>query len=543
MTNIHNMQQAVNAIQARQFEKAITILSDILARRPRNLQARWLLARSLEQMQKPGSALKQLQSLLSHAGKDLPAINQVAVHMQQRSFPLKHALTAYENYLAYKPDSAKAAFNYAYYLCKDAQFETAIKKYQRALELDIETPEEAHLNIANIYMDHLRNNSKAREQLQQALVKNPRYVGAYHNLGNLAEQLGDRDEAARNFEKCLEIDPGNESALARLADTHHFVENDDPLMAKLVATAANSKNSDLHIALGRAYDQLADFEMAWRHYSKGNVQDREAFPPYRQEHSEAIFWRIKSLCTAEWIARYQGTSRELVFICGMFRTGSTLLEQVLGSHPSFTAGGESEFFPRLVAREFRDYPEGLDHITSEELHSWKEEHTRQSSQLTDGPGRLTDKRPDNFLHIGLIKAVLPSAKFVVTERDWRDVATSIFSTRLGPRQNYATSLEDIRHYIGLQRELVDHWESIMGSDLIRVRYEDLVGQPRETISQLLKYFGEDWDECCLSFDKLGNTVKTASVWQVREPLHSKSIGRWRNYKQQFEDVFGAGFSF
>jgi len=96
--------------------------------------------------------------------------------------------------------------------------------------------------------------------------------------------------------------------------------------------------------------------------------------------------------------------------------------------------------------------------------------------------RLTDKRPDNFLYIGLIKAVLPSAKIVVTERDWHDVATSIFSTRLGASQNYATSLENIRHYIGLQTELVDHWQSILGSDLKRIRYEDLVREPRDTVS-------------------------------------------------------------
>jgi hypothetical protein len=126
----------------------------------------------------------------------------------------------------------------------------------------------------------------------------------------------------------------------------------------------------------------------------------------------------------------------------------------------------------------------------------------------------------------------------VTERDWRDVALSIYSTRLGAAQNYSTCLEDIRHYIGLQERLVDHWQSILGDDLIRIRYEDLVRQPRETIGNLLNALGEDWDERCLSFDQLDNTVKTASVWQIREPFHTRSIGRWKNYKPYFEGVFG-----
>jgi len=455
--------------------------------------------------------------------------------MNQQQLLLKRA----KKNLAQQPGSANAAFNYAYYLAKDAQFEAAINMYRRALKLGVSAPEEAYLNIANIYMDHLSNNDKARKHLQRALAKNPRYAGAYHNLGNLSEQLGDRDEAARYFEKCLEIDPGNESALARLADTHRFTKGHDPLLARLVAAAQSSKNSDLHFALGRAYDQLSDYDMAWQHLSKANALDRRVFPPYRQEQTEAAFQRIEAQCNSEWIARYQGVSAEPVFICGMFRSGSTLLEQVLGSHPNFTAGGESEFFPRLVAREFRDYPEGLERMTSKKIQSWREQHTRLSLQLTGGTSRLIDKRPDNFLYIGLIKAILPAAKFVVTERDWRDIATSIFSTRLGPSQNYATRLQSIRHYIGLQKELVDHWETLLGPDLIRVRYEDLVGQPRETVSDLLQCLGEEWDERCLSFHELENVVKTASVWQVREPLHSRSIGRWKNYQQQFEDIFGA----
>ena len=240
-----------------------------------------------------------------------------------------------------------------------------------------------------------------------------------------------------------------------------------------------------------------------------------------------------------WLGQFTGQSSEPVFICGMFRTGSTLLEQVLASHPVFTAGGESEFFPRLVAKEFPAYPLGLDKIAVGNLRSWQQQHKDQTSKLFGEPYRLTDKRPDNFLYIGLIKAVLPSAKFVVTERDWRDVATSIYSVRLGASQNYATSLEGIRHYIALQADLIDHWESVLGDDLMRIRYEDLVLKPQPTVSGLLNWLGETWDEQCLSFHKLRNSVKTASVWQVREPLHPRSVGRWQNYKKQFEDVFGS----
>jgi len=303
-----------------------------------------------------------IQSLFRQAGKNLPAIDQLASYLLQRRLPLKHALRAYKGYLVYKPGSANAAFNYAFYLGKDAQFEAAISMYQRALKLGIDAPEEVHLNIANIYMDQLRNDGKARVHLQKAMVKNPGYAGAYFNLGNLEEQAGDRDTAALNFEQCLKIDPTNESALARLADTHKFVEEDDPLLAKLVVATRGGKNSDLQFALGKAYEQLGNFEAAWRHFSSGNALDKKAFPPYRQEHTEAVFRQIMSQCNDEWFSRFKGSSHDPVFICGMFRTGSTLLEQVLAAHPSFTAGGESEFFPRLVARELS--PTGCQRISS-----------------------------------------------------------------------------------------------------------------------------------------------------------------------------------
>jgi tetratricopeptide (TPR) repeat protein len=482
-----------------------------------------------------------IQSLLKQAGKDLPAIDQIANYLLQRRLPLEPVLQAYKKFLAYKPDSANAAFNHAYYLSRDGQFEAAIEQYRHALRLGIDAPEEVHLNIANIFIDHLKNAEKARKCLQKALSIKPDYASAYYNLGNLSEQEGDRLEAQRCFELCLKFDPSNESALARLADAHIFRDADDPLVGRLAGSAQRSKNSDVFFALGRAYEQLSQFDLAWSNFTKANQLDRQTLPAYNQAATESVFRRIMSQCTEEWLKSFQGESDPSVFICGMFRSGSTLLEQVLAAHPGFVAGGESEFFPRLVTREFRHYPDGLVGLTSDRTRSWKAQHKEQSLKLYGDALRVTDKRPDNFLHIGLIKAVLPSARFLVTERDWRDVATSVFSTRLGAGQNYATSLADIRHYIRLQEKLVDHWQSLLGSDLLRVSYEDLVTESRATIGAVLNALGEAWDERCLSFSQLRNTVQTASVWQVREPMHTKSVGRWRHYRQYFDNAFGAEF--
>jgi len=537
MKTTRKLQLAIDAIQGNRPEEAIAILRTVVAHMPDNQQARWMLAECLDAGNDIEGAQQQLVEFLRHAAGDLNLINQVASHLLSRARPLKPALDAYRDYLERNPDAPNAVFNYAWYLGKDEQFEAAVEMYRRALELGIDAPEEVHLNIANLCMDHLADDDLARKHLLEAIELRPGYFGAHYNLGNLAEQDGDRAGAAKHFEICLESDPGNETALARLGDVHRFATVEDPLLEWMAEAAQSSRNSDLHFALGRAYDSLSEFDKAWQHMSRANELDREDQPRYDADASRDRIDRIIAQCSADWLSRFGGESHRPVFICGMFRTGSTLVEQMLAAHPSFTAGGEQEFFPRLVAREFPDYPDGLDSLPSEKIGAWREQHGALAQRLA-GATRLTDKRPDNFLRIGLIKAILPSAQFVVTERDWRDAAISIFGTRLGPSQGYATCLEDIRHYLGLQRRLIDHWASLLGQDLVRIRYEDLVMQPRETLERLLRALGEEWDERCLSFDKLDNKVKTASAWQVRKPLHSKSIGRWRNYRRPLEEVFG-----
>jgi tetratricopeptide (TPR) repeat protein len=529
------------AMQQRHYKQAVGLLTDALKLDSGDLQAHWLMVQCLVQLGRKDKAMEQARALLDHARKDLAAIDALADFLLKSSLPLAPVLDAYRRYLVDHPGSANAAFNCAYYLAKDAQFEAAVDTYRLALELGVKNPEEAHLNMANILMDHLHQDTSAQDAFRAALAINPRYAAAHYNLGNLFEQRGDREQAIASFEKCLELEPGNETALARIADSHRFGSEDDPLLKRLTLAIKKSEGSDLCFALGRAHEQIGNFDLAWRHFTRANQIDGKNLPPYRPEQTETLFREIASQCSADWISRVEGSSHEPVFICGMFRTGSTLLERVLGAHASFVSGGESEFFPRLVARELPAYPDGLNTIADDQPPIWRKQHAEYAATLTGGARRLTDKRPDNFLYIGLIKAVLPSAKFIVTERDWRDVATSIFCTRLGMKQNYATTLKHIRHYIELQKQLVDHWHSVLGPGLIRVQYEELVKKPREVIGRLLEDLGEDWDDRCLQFDKLGGTVSTASVWQVRQPIHSRSIGRWSRYRSAFIEAFGEGF--
>jgi len=532
-------QQAEQALRAGRAADARALLLPLLAAHPGDPAVlRGLVAASAALGDVDG-AIGYFRQLAKRAPRPLAVLDELA------RYCLAHgraavAVDAYQRYLARHPESAIAHFNCAWYATRLARHELAIEHYRKALALGIERPEEVHLNIANICSGALRDDARAREHLQRALAINDSYAAAWFNLGNLEEQQGQRDAARRCFERCLEIEPGNVVALARLAETHDFHGGaESGLLARMAEAAQRSQDPDLHFALGRAHEQRGEHADAWRHYRVANEQDQREFPRYDPADWERRVDRIIATCTPDWLARLrQDQARAPVFICGMFRSGSTLVEQVLAAHPAFTPAGEREFFPRLVAQSLPGYPDGLESVGEKQLRAWAHAYVEESERVFGRGARLTDKRPDNFLYLGLIKAMFPRAKIVVTQRDWRDVAVSVFGTRLGPSAAYSTDLGHIRHYIAQHDRLIGHWRTLFGEELVTVQYEVLIAEPRATIVRLLAALGEPWDERCLAFHDLRNTVKTASVWQVRQPFYGSSVGRWRRFAGAFSAAFG-----
>ncbi|MFZ8887455.1 MAG: tetratricopeptide repeat-containing sulfotransferase family protein [Steroidobacteraceae bacterium] len=483
------------------------------------------------------AAIGDLRRAIRQSPEPLPLLNQLG-QLCLRAGRLDAAAAAWEQYLRTHPKSSLGHFNLAWFSARLGQPMVAVRHYEKALELGIPRAEEAHSNLANLYSSVLRDDRRATQHLEQAIRLNPNYLPAMHNLGGLAEQQGQLERARELFERCLAINPAATSSLARLADTFDFREEGEALIGRLEAAAGDSQDPDLHFALGRAREQRCRYEDAWQCYAAANRTDQSVMPPYSPERVEAGIETLLATCTPEWLARLATRQAAApVFICGMLRSGSTLIEQVLAAHPAFTPGGEREFFPRLVAAQLPGYPRDLTNLDAGRLKSWARAYQRESETVFGKDARITDKRPDNFLYIGLIKALFPSARVVVTRRDWRDVATSIFATRLGPMAPYATDLAHIRHFIRQHDRLIGHWQALLGDDLLVVDYEQVVAEPKAQIERLLNFLGESWDEACLDFHTLSNTVRTASVWQVRQPLYASSIGRWERFRSSFEGAF------
>jgi hypothetical protein len=224
------------------------------------------------------------------------------------------------------------------------------------------------------------------------------------------------------------------------------------------------------------------------------------------------------------------TARPL-FICGMFRSGSTLAEQVLACHPRVRAGGELDFLPTVVQTELTPFPSVMTRVSPQQLDELAGRYLETVSRLFPGAELVTDKRPDNFLYLGLVKCMFPQARIVHTARNPLDNCLSIYFLHLDHGMGYALDLADIAHYYLQYRRLMAHWKLLFGADILDFDYDVFVREPRASVARLLESCGLDWHEGCLNFQRADRAVKTASVWQVREPLYLRSSGRWRNYER------------
>ncbi len=451
------------------------------------------------------------------------------------------AAAAYRRLLGLLPDLPDSWYNLALMERACGRFEAALDAYDEALRRGVSGPEEVRLNRAVILTDDLGRHELAEAELAAALAMRPDYLPALLNLGNLHEDLGRREAARAAYERALEVEPGDAVALARLAGLHRPEGADDPVIGRLRAALdapgrSVGAQAELGFALGRALDAAGDYDAAFAAYGAANAASRAAEPAVRYDRSAQEAFVDRLIAAFPQPARADsGGEAGPVFVCGLFRSGSTLVEQMLARHSRVTPGGELGLVPALAGR-IRSYPEALAGPEAAEI-------ARQARGLyLDGlraarPGAdgVTDKRPDNFLHIGLIKAMFPDARIVHTVRAPLDVILSNWFLHLDRSMPQALDLEDMAHWLLQHDRLMAHWKALY-PDIVEVDYDRLVVEPRPVLEDLLRRLGLGWEAAVLDFRAAGTGVRTASVWQVREPLYRRSSGRWRNYARHLGPV-------
>lgn len=451
------------------------------------------------------------------------------------------AEAAYKRLLGRAPELADSWYNLGFVQRQLGRFDAALASYAEALKRGARGAEEIHLNRAVIFADHKQRPDEAERELREALALSPDYTPALFNLANLQEDMGKRAEASALYERVLQIAPAAHEALARVAQIARIDSPDDAMIGRLRKALGRDDlqapdRASLNFALGRALDQAGAYENAYNAYVAANAMSRRSAATSGTLYDRARAEQAVEEMIAAFPARREDVApvgRPPVFICGMFRSGSTLIEQVLAGHPEVTPGGELALLP-MAMRDLAPFPQSMPERSAADLRALARRLLGAYQALFPGAKLVTDKRPDNFVLIGLIKTLFPDAKIVHTIRHPLDNVLSVFFLHLDHSMGYALDPMDAAHHYAQYRRLMTHWKALFGDDIFDVDYDAFVQEPHAPTEALLRFLGLKWNDECLAFHRRTNAVKTASVWQVREPLYQRASGRWRHYAAQLE---------
>ncbi len=453
------------------------------------------------------------------------------------------AIDCYLKILQFSPRHAETHNNLANVYQKLGQMELAVAHYKTAIEIN-PSYADAHGNLGNAYLvlDHLE---ESIEQNRRALALKPLRFGSHNNQGVAYQALGQFEEATRAYERALELAPKDASVHLNLANMGRFKPGDRrlPRLQKLLSEVESldiENQIAAHFAMGKARSDLGQYPDAFRHLLKANALKRRTFE-YDEPQRLAMFENMKKTFSSDFMkARSDGGDKSWspIFVVGMPRSGTTLMEQVLASHSKVFGAGELEAFKEVI-KECVDshgipgfYPALVESLSPDHIRQLGEAYTAKVRPRAPDAERIVDKMPLNFCFVGLIHLALPNARFINVRRDPLDTCVSCFSLLFSGTQPFAYELGELGRYFRGYEKVMEHWHQVLPPDvLIDVRYEDLVDDLEGTARRALGHCGLDWEEACRDFHDTKRAVRTASQMQVREPVYRRSIGSWRRYAE------------
>ena len=442
---------------------------------------------------------------------------------------------AYRRAADIKPDCADAHFMLGVLLQWKGQFPAAEVVLRRAVKHDPANPE-ARVALGVVLV--LRGErAEARDRFEQALQAQPRNASALCALGDLEAAEGRFAEAERRYRAALESDPLKSAAWAQLAGQRRMTAADGDWLEGVQRTLASGvsafEESRLRFALGKYFDDLGQYSRAFEEYERGNAFTRRLVPPYDRAATAAFVDAMIRIYTSERLARpAEGASDSSrpVFVAGMMRSGSSLVEQIIASHPDAFGAGELEFWSeasRRHERTLRDAPP--DEPLARRL---ADSYLRELARHSADAARVVDKSTFNAKHLGLIHLALPRARIVYTSRDPLDTCLSCYFQDFSSAANFTMDLSDLAHYYREHHRLMEHWHrALPPGTLLEVPYAGLVAEPQKWSRRIIEFIGLPWDPRCLEYHRTPRAVGTASKWQVRQPIYAHSVGRWRNYRK------------
>ncbi len=455
------------------------------------------------------------------------------------------ALQCYKKALVLNPNSAITNNNLGTAWKELGRYDAAIACYRRALELAPGLVE-ALVNLGSAY--HLKGDlESAVTSCQKALEIKPESTEARFNLGNILQEQGDFDGARVQYESVLRLDPYHAKTHYNLSLSRKYTSSDSSHGERIASMLNKPDLSEkdriyLQFALGKISSDCGSYDDAFKHYREANQMARPAFN--REGHARYIT-RVVETYAPEFfkLKGFGGSDSERpVFVVGMPRAGTTLVEQVISSHPRIEGAGELSDLDMIGANlpktlsVSRPYPDCIAWLDERTARALAESYLERLRLVSESALRVVDKMPTNYLHLGLIAVLFPRARIIHCQRDPMDVCLSCYFQYFSTQLNFTFDLVDLGFYYRQYERLMAHWRRVLPVPLLEIRYEDLVQNHEEISRRLVDFCGLEWDERCLEFYNNRRPVKTASSWQVRQPIYATSVARWKPYERYLESL-------
>lgn len=570
---------AIQHHQAGRLSEAERAYRRILEASPDNVDALHMLGMLAYQSGNNDSAIALINKALHHSPASAEIHNNLGKVHESRGKP-DEAIAASRRAIAINPDYDLAHYNLGNALNAQGKYEEAAASYQHALRIRPDYAEAYHGQATAL--DALGRQDEAVTCCQEALRIKPEFVDAHITLAAALISLQRPEEALKHCQRAVEIKPDDIDAIALLTDITDQtgdIERAYQHLRPLLETINNDIGADhvnvalafssiskhlgrqqeaislmeqmlernpslsvtsrrkLHFNLGKLYDATGEYDKAFAHFQQGNASKPVTSNSARHAAEVDSLIAVYSTDFMTRMPRASIRSDRPVFIVGMARSGTSLVEQILSSHPAVFGAGELPDIIQLplslhiILGTEQRYPQCSPLLTQDKLDTLAQHYLERLESLSSDATRVTDKMPGNFTHLGLIELLLPDARVIHCMRDPLDTCLSCYFQIFSRSHPYSYDLANLGAFYNGYRKIMQHWRQVLTIPMMEVQYEELVTNQEPVSRKLIEFCGLEWDERCLEFHKTKRFVGTASFDQVRQPIYKKSVGRWKNYER------------
>jgi len=469
----------------------------------------------------------------------------------QRTNQLDNAVECYEKSITLKHAYPTAHNNLGVIMLERSQLDSAVKSFEWAVAYSPEYAE-AHNNLGSAFQE-LNQFDLAKEQFKKAVSINQDYALAFNNLGNSYKTLGLTNEALNHYEKAITIKGDFAEAHFNLSGVKKYKQGDIQISTMLSILPSKTLNESdqifINFALAKVNDDLNNQEELFRFLNEGNrlrkAQLNYSIDDYQNKHSVIKKMFSHNLLSIEKELLSEKKSKRPIFIIGMPRSGTTLVEQIISSHHAVYGADELNTISKLTSSILKDSSAQMKNgLTKRSLLTFRQQYLEHLSTLNINEDIITDKWPLNFQYIGFILSAFPEAKIIHLKRDARAICWSIYKNYFSGKGNgWAYNFKDLVSFYALYSDLMNFWHKLFPDKIYDVSYEKLTNNQNDETIKLLQYCDLEWDDNCLNFHTNKRPVKTASALQVREKMYQGSSEDWKKYKKHIQPLIKGLSSF